>query len=273
MGGEKTTTQNSTSVTMSPEERASLALDTQRKQAALPMQMQSDQQQYALTNKLLQGQDLPGNLYGAQGISDSQNQSMVNSSVRSVLPQFQSAGILDSGIAAQGAIRAAQDTSNQNAQFNVSAFQNLLNQALGGSSNLTTSYNQANQTMSNQLAGLRSVNSSGSTIGMNPFLKSLETSAGSSLGNAAGQGISGGFGKMMGCWVASEIFGGWYHPKTVMARLYINYIAPNWFKEFYIRYGKKFSEFISNKPMIKIILRPLFEMFVLIAERQVYYGR
>lgn len=186
MSGEKTTTQKSSSVQMSPEERASLALDTQRKQAALPMQMQSDQLQYGLTNRLLQGQDLPGNLYGAQGISDQQNQSMVNASVRSVLPQFQSAGILDSGIAAQGAIRAAQDTSNQNAQFNVSAFQNLLNQALGGSSNLTTSYNQANQTMSSQLAGLRGTQTSGTTIGMNPFLKSLQTSAGSTFGKAAG---------------------------------------------------------------------------------------
>lgn len=182
MGGEKTVTNSSTTATMTPEEKESQKLDLQRKQANFGMQKQVDSSQYALANLLLTGQNLPGNLYGAQGISDSQNQSMVNQSVRSVLPQFQSAGILDSGIAAQGAINAAQNTSNQNAQFNVSAYQNLLNQALGGSSNLTGSYNQSNQILNNQLQGLRTTNVSGTTIGMNPFLKSLETSAGKTLG-------------------------------------------------------------------------------------------
>lgn len=181
---------------MSPEERANLALDTQRKQAALPLQIESDKQQYALTDKLLQGQDLPGNLYGAQGVNASQTQDMVNASLRDIYPQFQSAGILDSGAAAQIASRTSADVRNQNAQFNVSAFQNLLNQALGGSSNLTGNYNQANQTMVSQLAGLRTTNTSGSTIGMNPFLKSFMQSAGTTLGSPKIPigGSGGGFG-------------------------------------------------------------------------------
>lgn len=183
MGNEKTTTQSSTTAQMSPEERANLALDTQRKQAALPMQMESDKQQYALTNKLLQGQDLPGNLYGAQGINEMQTQDMVNSSLRDIYPQFQIGGIMDSGMAAQIASQTSAGVRNDNAKFNVSAFQNLLNQALGGSSNLTGNYNNANSTMVNQLAGLRTTNTSGSTIGMNPFLKSFQQSAGQTLGS------------------------------------------------------------------------------------------
>lgn len=186
MSGEKTQSQQSTTVTATPEEKAMEALQLQRQQTNAPMQTELDKNQYGLANLLLTGKNLPGNLQGAQGVSDAQNQSMVNSSIRSVLPQFQSAGILDSGIAAQGAIRAAQDTSNQNAQFNVSAFQNLLNQALGGSSNMTNSNTQSNQVLGSQLAGLRSTNTSGSTIGMNPFLKSLQTSAGSTFGKASG---------------------------------------------------------------------------------------
>lgn len=181
--GEKTTTQGSTTVTATPQEQQLEQLQLNRQTANAPQQQQLDTNQYSLANQLLTGQNLPGNLQGAQGISDAQNQSMVNSSVRSVLPQFQSAGILDSGIAAQGAIRAAQDTSNQNAQFNVSAFQNLLNQALGGSSNLTGNNTQSNQVLGGQLAGLRSTNTSGSTIGMNPFLKSFQQSAGKTLGS------------------------------------------------------------------------------------------
>ncbi len=261
MSGEKTTSQQSTSVTATPEERALEQMELQRQQTNQPMQQQLDQNTYGLANLLLTGQNLPGNLQGAQGISDAQNQSMVNQSIRSVLPQFQSAGILDSGIAAQGAIRAAQDTSNANAQFNVSAFQNLLNQALGGSSNLTGANTQSNSVLGSQLAGLRSTNTSGSTIGMNPFLKSFENSTGSAIGNNF-NGPAWLSAAKPGCWVASEIFGGWYEYKTIMSRIYVNCIAPNWFKEFYLEHGENIAKFISNKPLLKIILTPMFEYFV-----------
>ena len=63
------------------------------------------------------------------------------------------------------------------------------------------------------------------------------------------------------CWVAAEIFGGWYAPKTINARYYINNIAPSWFREFYIKNGKAIAKFISNKPMLKSMIRPLFEYF------------
>lgn len=285
MGNDKTTTKGETSVTATPEEKQLEQMQLQRQQANAGNQQTLDNNQYNLANLLLTGQNLPGNLQGAAGISDAQNQSMVNQSIRSVLPQFQSAGILDSGIAAQGAINAAQNTSNQNAQFNVSAFQNLLNQGLGGSSNLTGANNSSNQILGNQLAGLRTTNTRGSTIGMNPFLKSFQTSLGTSLGSGSfGQGGGSGGGSQggisaaaqmaaAGCWVAAEIFGGWYHPKTVMARYYVNNIAPLWFKEFYLKYGENIALYISNKFMLKLILRPLFEMFVMVAENEVCYGR
>lgn len=123
---------------------------------------------------------------GIGGVTDAQNQSMVNQSVRSVLPQFQSAGILDSGIAVQGAINAAQNTSNQNAQFNVSAAQNLFNLAAGGQSNLQGQFQSNTNNLTNQLAGLRTTNMSGSTIGMNPFLKNFESNAGQGMGKFVG---------------------------------------------------------------------------------------
>lgn len=146
-------------------------------------------------NSILTGQTPQAQ--GIGGISDAQNQSMVNQSVRSVLPQFQSAGILDSGIAAQGAIRAAQDTSNANAQFNTSAAQNLFNLASGGQSNLQGQFQGSTNSLVGQLSGLRTINQSGSTIGMNPFLKSFEQNAGQSLGKTLTGGRSmqfGGFG-------------------------------------------------------------------------------
>jgi hypothetical protein len=65
----------------------------------------------------------------------------------------------------------------------------------------------------------------------------------------------------MGCWVASEIFGGWMHPKTVGARIYVNLLAPSWFKEMYLKHGEAMARFISNKPWLKRLLKPLFEKF------------
>jgi len=68
------------------------------------------------------------------------------------------------------------------------------------------------------------------------------------------------------CWVASEIFGGWLKPKTVSARFYVNFIAPKWFKQAYIKHGKKIAVFISDKWILKAILRPLFEVFALVGK-------
>lgn len=143
------------------------------------------QQNFADLSKNIQA-ILEGNQPAAKGIggvSDQDTNNMANAAVRGVLPQFQSAGILDSGIAVQGAIRAGADVRNQNAQFNTSAAQNLFNLASGGQSNLQGQLQSNTNNLTNQLAGLRTVNQSGSTIGMNPFLKSFSQAAGKTLGS------------------------------------------------------------------------------------------
>lgn len=92
----------------------------------------------------------------------------------------------------------------------------------------------------------------------------------------AGQSLMGGASQLgsaaiLKCWVASELFGGWYHPKTVSARSFIAIKAPKWFREFYIRHGRSIAKFIKNKPILKIILRPLFELFAYLG-REVKYA-
>lgn len=182
--GEKTTTVNSQTAQATPEEKALM-----QQQIGMNNFMQPfAQQNYADLSKNIQA-ILQGNqpmAKGIGGIDENQTQNMASSAVRDVLPQFQSAGILDSGIALQGATRAAADVRNQNAQFNTSAAQNLFNLASGGQSNLQGQFQNNTNNLTNQMAGLRTVNQSGSTIGMNPFLKSLQQSAGSSFGKAAG---------------------------------------------------------------------------------------
>lgn len=64
------------------------------------------------------------------------------------------------------------------------------------------------------------------------------------------------------CWVASEIYSGWDIYETVMARQYVTYEAPTWFRNFYIKYGQSIAKFIHDKPVFKWMLKPLFDWFV-----------
>lgn len=257
MSGEKTTTQQTQQAQMSPEERALLSQQLANNAFMQPYAQKNYAALSDNINAILTGNEPMAK--GIGGIDESQTQSMVNASLRDIYPQFQSAGILDSGTAIQGATRAAADVRNQNAQFNVSAAQNLFNLASGGQSNLQGQYQGSANSLTSQLAGLRSVSNRGTTIGMNPFLKSFQQSAGQSLGsNFDGSKWVAAAG---GCWVAAEIFGGWYAPKTVLARNYMNTRAPKWLLRGYIKYGRRIAEFIKDYPIFKVIIKPLFELF------------
>jgi len=191
-------------------------------------------------NQILMGQQPTAK--GISGIDETQTQSMVNASMRDLGPQYQSNGLLNSGTAIQASARTAADIRNSNAQFNASAAQNLFNLAIGGQSNLQAQGTSLTSVLGAQLAGLRGTSSS---------TKSSSSTMGASY---------------TACWVAAEIFGGWYEYKTCMARLFILNVSPTWFREFYCKHGEKFAEFISNKPIIKALLRPLFELFAFIGE-------
>lgn len=179
--GEKTTQASTSKAEMTPEEQQLLQQQIDNNNFMLPYTQKNFAALSDNINSILNGNQPMAK--GINGVDDAQTQSMVNASVRDVLPQFQSAGILDSGSAAQIATRTAADVRNQNAQFNVSAAQNLFNLASGGQSNLQGQYQNNTNTVTSQLAGLRQINSNQTTIGMNPFLKSFEQSAGKNIGN------------------------------------------------------------------------------------------
>jgi len=217
-----------------------------------------------LYRKILQGGSLPGQLGGAYGIGQGQTQEMVNASLSDLYPQLQASGGMDSGMANQLMANTSAGVRNNNAQFNVNSIQSLLGMGGNGASNQTNSFNQSSGMIGNQLAGLRGGRTT--TLARNPFLKSFEQSAGQSMGENFSNSKNAAAAMAMFCWVASEIFGGWNHPKTNMARLYVNEIAPKWFKKLYIKHGEAIAKFISDKPVLKFILRPLFELFSLIGE-------
>lgn len=191
MSDTTTTTNSSQQETATPEEQAMEKLQLNRLQNNSGNQQQLDTNMYNTMNTILNGGKLNGNLQGINGINEDQTQSMVNASLRDIAPQFQANGVLNSGEAAQIAGRTAMDTRNANAQFNVSALQNLFNQALGGSSNLSAQTTNQNSVLGSQLAGLRTVNGS-SSVSSNPFLQSFYKSLGEGLGNSVTSGVNAG---------------------------------------------------------------------------------
>ena len=81
---------------------------------------------------------------------------------------------------------------------------------------------------------------------------------------AQGAGIMGAAGNIVGgmatggtgffCWVAREVYG-IDNPKWIEFREWMLNDAPSWFRNLYIKYGERFAKFISNKPLVKSIIR------------------
>ena len=56
------------------------------------------------------------------------------------------------------------------------------------------------------------------------------------------------------CWVAREVYGV-ENPKWLQFREWLFEDAPSWFRNLYIKFGERFAGFISNKPVLKSIIR------------------
>lgn len=101
-----------------------------------------------------------------------------------------------------------------------------------------------------------------------PSMKTITTSSQPSFdwGKFLGDAASAAAMKFVasGCWVAAEVFGSWEHPKTHHARHFIHNIGPVWFSNFYLKYGERIAAYIKNKPILKALIRPIFEVFALI---------
>lgn len=262
--GTKTTgnTDSTTTRTPTPEETEMQKAQLAQYKAYEPGQTQMFQNAFAMGNKLLTSfgnSDQWNTLIG--GVTDKQTRNSINLSDRGLRTQGQSSGILDSGTMASGRMRAGADLANSNAQFNVGALQNALNLAFSGQAQVQQPANTSQNTLATQLAGLRTTRTTGNQAqyGMNPFLMSMASAGGNSLG---GGNISASY-----CWVAAEIFDGWDKPKTNRVRYYIGNIAPTWFRKFYLNNGKAIAKFIHNKPILKLALRPLFECFAIMGKK------
>ena len=56
------------------------------------------------------------------------------------------------------------------------------------------------------------------------------------------------------CWVAREVYGV-HNPAWLAFRYWMLNESPSWFRTLYLKFGKRFAEFISNKPRLKARIR------------------
>jgi len=266
MGSPKTTSNTNQTTTPTPtaEETEMNRLQLEQYKAYQPAQTKMMNEAFGLGSKLLnsfQGSGADSEQWKSLigGITDEQTNSMVAEQDRYLRPMLEKQGIYDSGTAATGRMRAGVDVRNQNAQFNVGTLQNALNLALSGQAQIQQPAMGQSSALMTQLAGLRANQGTGWGQQKNP-LTGINI-AGSAWGAT--------------CWVAAEIFGGdytekesWENTKTINARYYIINLAPRWFNRFYNKHGEAIAKFIHNKPILKAVLRPLFECFALMGKQQ-----
>lgn len=193
MGNEKTTSvsgQNqTTTVEQTEEEKRLNQLTLERTEATQEGQIGVQKEGLSLINQLLTGQSLPGYLNRLPGGISSEAIGEESARVAAQAgPGFQSLGISDSGTAyKETAKNIASSVQYPAEQYNMGNLLNLLNLAVGGQAQVQAPLQAQSSSLSGALAGLRTVSSTGSTDstveGMNPFLKSFQTSAGSGVGN------------------------------------------------------------------------------------------
>jgi hypothetical protein len=174
MGSTKIQTESGGTTTTQPTEAEKKMQELQlaQYQQVQPQQTEMMQNAYNLGNQLLTsfgGQDNPQWKSLIGGVTPEQQQSMISEQDRYLQPQLQQAGLWDSGTAASVRFRAATDLANQNAQFNVGTLQNALNLALSGQAQVQAPVQGASSQLANQLAGLRSITTTGYSSQSNPF--------------------------------------------------------------------------------------------------------
>lgn len=182
MGQTTTTTNQTQQATATPEEKALMNQQIQNNSFMQPIAQKNYSDLSDNIQAILEGRTPAAQ--GVGGITEDQTQSMVNQSLRDIMPQFQTSGILNSGEAAQVANQTSALTRNANAQFNTTAAQNLFNIASGGQSNLQNQQQSSTNNLTGELAGLRTTTNNNS-VTQNPFLNSFYQSTGKNLGSAA----------------------------------------------------------------------------------------
>jgi len=83
------------------------------------------------------------------------------------------------------------------------------------------------------------------------------SAAGSAIGNLIGTLGS----AWIMCWVAREVYGK-SNPEWFIFRTWLEYDSPKWFKTLYKKHGEQFASFISDKPVLKYVIKKLMDTVI-----------
>lgn len=86
-------------------------------------------------------------------------------------------------------------------------------------------------------------------------------SANAAQSGAIWGGIASGVGAAIGCWVAREVYGE-DRAEWMVFRNWLSTEAPDWLRDLYIEEGERFAKFISDKPLLKFIVKKAMDIVV-----------
>lgn len=134
-----------------------------------PIQRELNRRGGNLINQLLLGDsNLPGFLSELPGgISEDVTTDIARKSISDLQPTFQQNGLLDSGVNASVSGRVAGDVRRNSAEFNLGNLLNLLNLAVGGQAQVQAPSLSQTQLLSQRLANVTPVTSTGNFTGQN----------------------------------------------------------------------------------------------------------
>ena len=166
----------------------------------------------------------------------------VNATEQRGLPSGVNAQVSGSMMAQEAEAQAGSQNqiTMQNEQLKQQNYWNSINVLNGQAANLNPlGYAGSATSGGNTVAGLSQAN----TAAAGPTAGAIfGTIAGGALGGLAAH-----------CWIASKIFGGWYEPRTILVRNYLQRRGGILVK-LYAKYG----EWVSRQPILVWMLRPLF---------------
>ena len=81
------------------------------------------------------------------------------------------------------------------------------------------------------------------------------------LGSVAGAALT--------CWIAAEIYGGWYDPRTILIRQWLTQnFAGHWLLNLYIQYGERVARLVRKHRTVRWFFTRVFNRFLRLASAQ-----
>lgn len=162
---------------------------------------------------------------------------------------------------------SSRSSSSSSSRSSSSSSSSCRSSSSSSSSSSTSSSSSSCRSSSSSSSMSSSSSSSRSSSSSSSSSNSVSSSSSSCRSSSSSSSAS------PACFIAAELFGGFFTIKTNASRYYIHHIGPKWFETFYESHSREIAKYIHNKPLIKAFIRPLFEYFALRAKRSKAYQK